>query len=219
MVYCIPLCLYVYYKQKTVARPVPISCFIFFYQIEELYDAHFAWMVSSGHCKGCGAPLSLARNLQYFGSGNVVCRLSNVVCCRQQQLTAFRRVWPLADWREISKISIHKNSQECAHSHVLGMYSYVPLSATLSALSPPSLSLSVCPPVGSVQVCMSCLPAHRPSVCSTVVCNCFSQLRTPLQYPKCSFNSNYAPFNTPPLQPVRTFDYINLICPTAFQFI
>lgn len=67
-----------------------------------------------------------------------------------------------------------------------------PVGSLSLPLSPPSLSLSVCPPVGSVQVCMSCLPAHRPSVCSTVVCNYFSQLRTPLQYPKCSFNSNFA---------------------------
>lgn len=122
------LLFYVYYRQQIVGCPVPISCFISFHQIEELYVAHCAWMVSSRHCKGRGAlsvslSLSHALSLPYFWSGNVVCRLSYVVCCRQQQLTAFRRVWPLADWREISKISIHKNSQECAHSHVLGMYS------------------------------------------------------------------------------------------------
>lgn len=117
-------------------------------------------MVSSGHCKGRGAlsvcpPLSGALNLQYFGSGNAVSRLSYVVCCRQQQLTAFRRVWPLADWREISKISIHKNSQECAHSHVLGMYSYVPLSAL-------SLSLFLCPSVHLSVQCRCACPAFRP---------------------------------------------------------
>lgn len=73
------------------------------------------------------------------------------LCCRQQQLTAFRRVWPLADWREISKISIHKNSEECAHSHVLGMSTRMSL-CRLPLPLPLSLCLSTCRVCAGVHV-------------------------------------------------------------------
>lgn len=132
----------------------------------------------------------------------LVCRLSQMsLCCRQQQLTAFRRVWPLADWREISKISIHKNSEECAHSHVLGMSTRMSLCRLPLPLS---LCLSTCRVCAGVHVLPSG-PNRLPSARQLFVTTSHSKgpystalHSIPLHSTECSFNSNFPPI---PYQP------------------